>query len=298
MRLSFLFVALFFVAPCLSHAQTSSEDVIYLKNGGIIHGTILELTPDKSVKIQTKDNNVFVYGLSDVEKIVKETPKVQGQEEAPKGFETVTVIEQPTKSQAPVEPEFKQKGFHNITKFGPTSFNTFNATIINGYQFNPFLLLGLGVGLDTYNGMNNTESIVEPFTGMSNTDSHNSTDYFLPIYVDFRYHVSDKRVTFLTFLDLGYTVYLSGNEKSIRTSNSDYNYKPTTGGLFFCPGIGFKAFVTKNFGIVADFGMKFQSYGGDSYNSSYTGTGSITTIISDKYTGLAIGPNLNIGVTF
>ena len=51
------------------------EDIIYLKNGSIIYGTIIE-TPTNSnsgyYKIKT-DKNIFVYGIDEVEGIKKES---------------------------------------------------------------------------------------------------------------------------------------------------------------------------------------------------------------------------------
>lgn len=47
-------------------------DVVYLKNGSIIRGIIIEQTPNVSLKIQTKDGSVFVYNIEDVEKMTKE----------------------------------------------------------------------------------------------------------------------------------------------------------------------------------------------------------------------------------
>ena len=53
-------------------AQQSAQDVVYLKNGSIVCGMIIEQVPGKSLKIKTKDGNVFEYEMSKVEKIVKE----------------------------------------------------------------------------------------------------------------------------------------------------------------------------------------------------------------------------------
>jgi hypothetical protein len=47
-------------------------DVIYLKNGGIVRGMIIEQMPNVQLKIQTRDGNVFVYKIDEVEKITKE----------------------------------------------------------------------------------------------------------------------------------------------------------------------------------------------------------------------------------
>lgn len=68
---------LFFV--CLmgmtfAFAQTSLQDVVYLKNGSIIRGDIMEYTPNDTVKIMTADGSVFVYDFAQVEKFAKEQP--------------------------------------------------------------------------------------------------------------------------------------------------------------------------------------------------------------------------------
>jgi hypothetical protein len=47
-------------------------DVVYLKNGSIIRGVILEQIPNQSIKIKTADKSLFVYKMDEVDKIVKE----------------------------------------------------------------------------------------------------------------------------------------------------------------------------------------------------------------------------------
>lgn len=59
-------------------AQIATEDVVYLKSGGVMRGTILELVPERSVKLQTQDGNVFVYLMADVERIAKEPSDTSG----------------------------------------------------------------------------------------------------------------------------------------------------------------------------------------------------------------------------
>jgi len=53
-------------------AQQNYEDVVYLNNGSIIHGVVIEQIPNKSLKIQTRDGNVFVFNFTDVQKMTKE----------------------------------------------------------------------------------------------------------------------------------------------------------------------------------------------------------------------------------
>lgn len=66
---------------CTITAQQNYDDVVYLKNGSIIRGLIIEQIPNVSLKIQTKDKSVFVYNMEDVEKMTKEpvqeTPSAQ-----------------------------------------------------------------------------------------------------------------------------------------------------------------------------------------------------------------------------
>lgn len=47
-------------------------DVVYLKNGSVIKGIIIEQIPNEKLKIQTKDGSVFVYKMEEVAKIAKE----------------------------------------------------------------------------------------------------------------------------------------------------------------------------------------------------------------------------------
>lgn len=56
------------------YAQSDMQDVIYCKNGSIIRGIIIEQVIGESLKIQTNDGNVFVFNMSEVEKIAKEKP--------------------------------------------------------------------------------------------------------------------------------------------------------------------------------------------------------------------------------
>ena len=60
-----------FVAPALLFAQPL-EDVVYLKDGTIVRGIIVEQIPGESLKIQTQGGSVFLYTLDEIAKIVKE----------------------------------------------------------------------------------------------------------------------------------------------------------------------------------------------------------------------------------
>jgi len=62
-------------------ARLQNQDVLYLKNGSIIRGKIVELIPNKTIKIKTVDGSLFVYQMAEVEKITieevtKEEPQI------------------------------------------------------------------------------------------------------------------------------------------------------------------------------------------------------------------------------
>ena len=55
---------------------TEYEDVIYLKNGSIIYGTIVELKVNDFCKIQS-GKNLFIYKMNQIEKIKKEPLEIE-----------------------------------------------------------------------------------------------------------------------------------------------------------------------------------------------------------------------------
>ena len=66
-----LFISVLLSAGSLM-AQSTIETV-YLKNGGLVKGEIIEQVPGQSLKVKTKDGNIFVYQMDEVERITKET---------------------------------------------------------------------------------------------------------------------------------------------------------------------------------------------------------------------------------
>ena len=64
-----LLTLLFICLGCFSQRQ---RDVVYLKNGSIIHGIITEQTPPDRLVIKTGDGNIFVFTYAEVLKIERE----------------------------------------------------------------------------------------------------------------------------------------------------------------------------------------------------------------------------------
>lgn len=120
------------------------EDVVYLKNGSVLRGTIVELDTEGSVSIQLMGGSVLIYSMEEVERITRE-PKWE---------------EPGVKSKA----ELKEKGFFNTTEIGfNLGANTggyygysgtstgFTLQNVFGYRFFRWLGVGIGTGVDIYN---------------------------------------------------------------------------------------------------------------------------------------------------
>jgi hypothetical protein len=60
------------VVPALANAQHQEEDVVYLKDGSVLRGTIIEDMPGESLRIRTRDGNVFRIGYDRIDRRTRE----------------------------------------------------------------------------------------------------------------------------------------------------------------------------------------------------------------------------------
>jgi hypothetical protein len=72
MRIKALLFSLLFANVAQIAAQSNLTDVVYLKNGSIIKGIVVEQIIGQSIKIETKDGNLFVFKTEEVAKITRE----------------------------------------------------------------------------------------------------------------------------------------------------------------------------------------------------------------------------------
>ena len=72
MRLFFLIFSLTALAMHSPLSAQKIEDVIHLKNGETVRGTIVEQIPGESLKIQTAAGSVFVYTIYEIAEITRE----------------------------------------------------------------------------------------------------------------------------------------------------------------------------------------------------------------------------------
>ncbi len=160
-----------------SQAQTANfREVIYLKNGSILKGTITEWIPDESLSIQLSDSSLFVCKISDIQKVKREWIS-----DASKGI-----------SRTPVAPN------------------------VNGYESNISGGYGVAsgkYGLDIlcFNwvfGKNlNTHHFVGMGTGLRYMEEVDMT--MVPILLDWRYRITEQSVSPYVRLSAGYSLNVS-----------------------------------------------------------------------------------------
>lgn len=122
-----LFLALVLLSTlCIDLNAQNTTDLLYLKNGSIIKGEIVEVIPDESIKIETAAGT-FVYKIDEVLKTEKTAVEKNRQK---KNFN-------------------KPKGYFGHASLSLPYFTT-GINIINGYRFCPQFAMGVGIGFETY----------------------------------------------------------------------------------------------------------------------------------------------------
>jgi len=181
MKKLLLLFALFIGISLHCTAQNYTE-VVYLKNGSIIRGVIIEQVPNSSLKIQTSDGSIFAYSIDEVEKITKEvtTSKSRSNYESSRsGYERFSNASRSLKGYK----GFIETGYtFDISDYGA---DRFELSTTHGYQFNNYLFVGGGVGVNYY------------------TDADLAS---YPIFASFRANFTNKKITPFADIKSGYVV--------------------------------------------------------------------------------------------
>ena len=187
----FIFILGFLVIAATVFSQ-NYQDVVYLKNGSVIKGTIMEQVPDKTIKIKSGEN-LFVYQMDEIEKITKEEEEskskkslLTGKSELIKGY---------------------QLNLELGVSVGRLTSNTSmiaRGNVVNGYRFNPYISTGLGIGLRAYE-----------FFQLINGNSNSSTATLLPVFADVRINFLDRKVSPYSATGLGYSYDLSDQLRGV-----------------------------------------------------------------------------------
>ncbi len=176
MRNASVVMAVLFLAAISVQAQNLQE-VVYLKNGSVVRGVIIEQIPGSSLKIQTADGSIFAYKMEEVEKISKEAPQGSsgyanfGGRTDGKGLKA------------------GYRGFVDLGySIGVGDFGEGRAEFAtsHGYQFNPYIYAGLGAGVHYY---------------------HESEMVEIPVFAHVRSEFLNNAISPFFDFKIGYTVY-------------------------------------------------------------------------------------------
>lgn len=149
------------------------QEVVYLKNGSVIRGIVVEQVPGESLKIRTNDGSVFAYKMSDVEKITKEVGNSNSQTQSLNNGIGI------------------KAGYKAFVDFGYTlgtgvhKLDRIELMTTHGVQINPYLFVGAGAGCHYY-----TEY----------------TEFSIPIFVDIRATILKNNITPYIDFKIGYSV--------------------------------------------------------------------------------------------
>ena len=186
-------VTLLFVVAQVSFSQSEVKEVVYLKNGSIIKGMIIEEIPNKSLKIETSDGSIFVCDIKDVEKITKE--RVSSSSTSRNTNRRVTSVSTSTSwSSTDLGDKLDIKGYKGFVDLGYTAgvgdYGTgrVELTTSHGYQFNSYLFVGGGTGFQYY---------------------HEAETFTMPIFADIRANFMKGPIVPFVGFKAGYTFDLS-----------------------------------------------------------------------------------------
>ena len=165
---SFLTVLfLIFLLPLAIHGQQKTEDVIYLNDGGILRGEILDNSDDGYLKVKITGGNVFVIEMDRISEIKNENPVRQEY--------------------------FKTSGYINRSGIDVLAGNS-NSTrfsMINGYQFSPRFAAGIGVSFVHYDDPISLLPVYLDFN-VRLLKQNNSSYLFLKTGYSFSMHTNDE----------------------------------------------------------------------------------------------------------
>lgn len=226
--LSCLFLS-FYLLPLSSNAQEIEMiDVVYLTNGDYVKGTIIEIFDDRSVRIIAEKDLIMTISSDDIKRIAEERPLIM------LGKRRNTGTKKSNKE--PLTYQFKSKAWYNATHFSlltgsSTDRNNVGIGVhnITGYQFNHWIGIGAGIGLDNY------------WIGVG--------ELVFPVFAETRGFLNEKKESFYYSIAAGY---------GFAFKNLSLLVTEAEGGWMAHPSIGYKITTKDNLQLLFDVGAKFQ----------------------------------------
>ena len=185
--------------------STQAQDVVYLKNGSIIKGAIVEHVPNSAVKIQTANGSLYVFQMDEVEKMTFDRNNDYNKRYDPRNW---------TEEMVPTG-DYLKKGLRMFIEFGADvvvsdyyndySGNTSMPFTI-GYQVNRMLFVGGGIAPGIAIGDNYYYYDYDYYYDDYYYRPAYNARFLMPIYAAVRCDFLNSRIS--PFIDVrgGYTV--------------------------------------------------------------------------------------------
>jgi len=199
-------IILVFVLSLGASAQKGWQDVVYLKNGSIIRGMLIEQVPGVSLKIETADKSLFVYNMDEVAKITKEVIVREGlpNKGVPKGYEGMV-----------------QLGYGvQLEQYGA---DRAKLNIVNGYRFSPRFVAGLGLGLRQYIGPGRSTLLLPVFLHLRTNILNRRVSPYLSADIGTSFNASDDFTTEGLILNGGIGVSLRLGQRTALLIGAGYD---------------------------------------------------------------------------
>ena len=187
MKTTLITLILILVSAVASNIQ--AQDVVYLKNGSIIKGAIVEHVPNSVVKIETADGSLYVFQMDDVERMTFDRDN--------------SINRQIVSGNTLFTGDFLKKGLRIFVEYynGNTSL-----PITIGYQVNRMLFVGGGIAPGIAVGDNRYYYDYDYYYDDYYYRPAYNTHFIMPVYAAVRCDFMNARVS--PFVDVrgGYTV--------------------------------------------------------------------------------------------
>ncbi|MFM1875591.1 MAG: hypothetical protein RL266_1328 [Bacteroidota bacterium] len=268
--------------PLALFAQDGMQDVIYLKNGSIYKGVIIEAVPNVSYKIKSRDGNVFAVKLDEIEKITKEEREYQRSgygHWGHRGWGNDSLRFEP-----------RMKGYFNEVQVLIENVQG-GVRMVNGYKFNRFAYLGVGIGVDRV--------FSNPFNPKVNgLDKKELAGIYLPLYL---YHAGDGptkgRFTPFYAIEAGYAMAFKGwgdTDKNV----DDFGNR-LKGGAIAGAGLGFKIHSRRHRGHFSIlFNVNYKQVNFERDQLFLSSGGQVTGFVTKQEVGHLIIPGIRLGIGF
>lgn len=278
---------MFLLLPMLAFSQSGMEDVIYLKNGSVYRGIIIEQIPNQSMKIETVGGNIFAVKMDEVEKIAKERLAAvapdrgaawpgHGHGMGPWGRRDTTFTA-------------RTRGFFFQSQILVENTQG-GVRLIGGYKLGRFGDLGIGIGFDRVFSSPANERL-------NGLDRKNLAGLYLPLYL---YHSRDmynnRRFTPTMAAEVGYAMAWEGVDGEF--AEDDFGFRPK-GGVMAGIGFGFKVYPKRHRGHMSIlFNLSYKQVNYERDANVFDSAGQVTATFPVEGRADLLFPGIRFGFGF